>query len=247
MKQSPDLIALSNDYRQPRRQAGFSLVELMVAMALSIFLIGGVTLTYLSGRATSVETEELSRMQENLRFAADFLVRDIRNAGFRDQLTLIFDQYKQIGESYAEIGPVPGHADITGLTIRYAGRGACGQAFGGDDELKLIENTYFEHSGELKCKGIETMVAVNNDGVVTSTTVKESTVTLASGVTEIVFEFLPDDKTSCTFFDPKQDLPDACDGVRITLTFQGEEKRTAEINAAFRNVIFDKVYKRENI
>ena len=239
MIQRPESLPLLNRYRLAPRQAGFSLVELMVAMALSIFLIGGVTLTYLSGRATSVETEELSRMQENLRFAADFLVRDIRNAGFRDHLTLTFAQYEEIGKNFAEI-----NSTGDSLTIRYAGRGSCGRAFSSDEEdLKLIENTYSVQGGRLLCAGVET-VNVDSPGSPTPP------VELATGIAGIEFEFVMPEGVAqpsvCNFFNV-EDIATACIGVRITLEFEGEPNREAEITSAFRNVIFDKVYKRETI
>jgi|GEM_PF-6111953 len=48
--------------------SGFTLIELMLAMAISLFLIGGVALIQSSSRATSAEAERLSRIQENIRF-----------------------------------------------------------------------------------------------------------------------------------------------------------------------------------
>lgn len=61
---------------------GFSLVELMVAMALSLVLLGGVVTIFLSSRATYETTDRLSRIQENGRFALDTVVRDLRSAGY---------------------------------------------------------------------------------------------------------------------------------------------------------------------
>ncbi len=240
MGQNSDTFALFDAQRLASRKSGFTLVELMVAMTLSIFLIGAVTLTYLSARATSLEAEQLSRMQENLRFATDFLVRDIRNAGFRDHLTLTVAHYTQVAEEYAEV-------DAAGeLTIRYAGRGACGQVFSSNDEdLKIVENRYFVDSGQLFCVGgtiTEGAIAPDMDDLVV----------LAEGLSDISFSFLFNDAepTSgewvCNFRDP-DDIADACVGVRMTLTFNGNPTRTAQITAAFRNVIFDQIYTRESI
>ncbi|NNJ78621.1 MAG: prepilin-type N-terminal cleavage/methylation domain-containing protein, partial [Xanthomonadales bacterium] len=83
------------------RQGGFTLIELMVAMMLTIFMAGGVILIHLSGRQASVDAESISRMQENVRFASDYLVRDIRNAGFRDETFLRLGHETQIREQYA--------------------------------------------------------------------------------------------------------------------------------------------------
>lgn len=61
---------------------GFSLIELMVAMALSLVLLGGVLAIFASSRKTFETNDRLSRIQENGRFALDSIVRDIRAAGY---------------------------------------------------------------------------------------------------------------------------------------------------------------------
>lgn len=62
--------------------SGFSLVELMVAMALSLILLAGVLAIFASSRTTYETTDRLSRIQENGRFALDLLTRDLRSAGY---------------------------------------------------------------------------------------------------------------------------------------------------------------------
>lgn len=66
-----------------RHQRGLTIVELMVGLALGLFLLGGVLHIYLSSNQTYRSTEALARMQENGRFAMDFLLPDIREAGFK--------------------------------------------------------------------------------------------------------------------------------------------------------------------
>lgn len=60
---------------------GFSLIELMVAMVLGLILTLGVLEIYLGSSKTSRLTNALARTQENVRFAADMLGRDIRELG----------------------------------------------------------------------------------------------------------------------------------------------------------------------
>lgn len=55
------------------RQAGFSLVELMVAAALGLLLIGVVGSVYLSGRQSFRDQDETSRIQENGRFVMNVI------------------------------------------------------------------------------------------------------------------------------------------------------------------------------
>lgn len=135
-----------------RAVRGFTLIELMVAMVLSLFLIGGVILMYTSSKAAYIDSNQLSRMQENVRFASDYMVRDIRNAGFRDQLTLVFAEQQAIQSKIAEV--IDSDDDDIGdeLVIRYAGRGHCGERF---QDFRVVENRYFldAGSGELRCSG----------------------------------------------------------------------------------------------
>ena len=63
------------------RRSGFSLVELMIAMVLGLFLIGGVVSVFLANRQVYRQNENLARMQENARYAFEILARDIREAG----------------------------------------------------------------------------------------------------------------------------------------------------------------------
>lgn len=63
-------------------QRGFSIVELMVAMAISLVLFAGAIGIYLSSKSTFVDNDRLSRLQDAGRIALDLVVRDIRNAGY---------------------------------------------------------------------------------------------------------------------------------------------------------------------
>lgn len=67
-----------------RRRAGFSLVELMVAMVLGLVVVAGVGQIYVSNKQTYRVTEAVARIQENARFAMDMLARDLRAAGYWD-------------------------------------------------------------------------------------------------------------------------------------------------------------------
>jgi type IV pilus assembly protein PilW len=64
-------------------QTGFTLVELMIAMLLGAFLIGGILQIFIGSRQTYRMQENLSRLQENGRFAMDFITRDNRMMGFQ--------------------------------------------------------------------------------------------------------------------------------------------------------------------
>ncbi len=63
------------------RQAGLSLVELLVALALGLMLTAGIIQLFVGSKQTYRFEEALSRLQENGRFAIETLNRDVRMAG----------------------------------------------------------------------------------------------------------------------------------------------------------------------
>lgn len=73
---------LPDETRMPTRQAGLTLIELMVAMALSLLLMAGVLTIFASSKVTSQLQTALSTVQENGRHALYTLVREIRGAGY---------------------------------------------------------------------------------------------------------------------------------------------------------------------
>jgi type IV pilus assembly protein PilW len=64
-------------------QRGFSVVELMVAMLLSLILLAGVVTVVASSKVTYAENERVARLQETGRVAIELILRDVRAAGFR--------------------------------------------------------------------------------------------------------------------------------------------------------------------
>lgn len=64
------------------RQAGLSIIELLIGMALGLLLTGGIIQLFVGTKATYATQQSLSRVQEAGRFAVEFLKADIRMAGF---------------------------------------------------------------------------------------------------------------------------------------------------------------------
>lgn len=225
------------------RAVGFTLVELMVALVLTIFLAGTAILMHLSGRSAFIESEQLSRIQENVRFASDYVIRDVRNAGFRDETFLRTGHETQIRQAYADVLD-----DGATLRIRYAGRGHCTQAF---DEFRLVENEYsFDAgSGELRCRGRAIPRDDPGSMLITDQDFSEA-VGLVSGLTGLAFQKVcPDGGTECAC-DLVTDFEGSCIGVRVALQVEGMmeignsgvfENRAVELTAAFRNIILERV------
>ena len=69
-------------HQSPDSQAGMTLIEIMIAMLIGAFLIGGVLQIFINTKQTNRMVENLSRVQENGRLALDLLGRDIRMTSF---------------------------------------------------------------------------------------------------------------------------------------------------------------------
>lgn len=65
-----------------KHQAGFSLVELMVALAVALILMAGVSQLFIANKTSYNFNEEFSRAQESGRFGVNFLAKTIRMAGY---------------------------------------------------------------------------------------------------------------------------------------------------------------------
>jgi type IV pilus assembly protein PilW len=65
------------------RQRGMTLIELMVAATLGLFLVAVMGTIYLGSKGTFLSQDSMARLQENGRFAIDTIGADLRMAGFR--------------------------------------------------------------------------------------------------------------------------------------------------------------------
>lgn len=64
------------------RQAGLSLVEVMIALALGAFITAGIVQLFTANQQTYQTSLGQARLQENARFAMDFLAESVRMAGY---------------------------------------------------------------------------------------------------------------------------------------------------------------------
>jgi type IV pilus assembly protein PilW len=66
------------------RQAGLSLVELMVSITIGLLILLALTTLFVNNSKTQVEIEKSNRQQENGRYALQLLTNDLRVAGYFD-------------------------------------------------------------------------------------------------------------------------------------------------------------------
>ena len=64
------------------RQHGFTIVEMMMALVIGLVLTTGILEIFMGSKRVYRVQEGLARLQENGRFAVEFMARDLRMAGF---------------------------------------------------------------------------------------------------------------------------------------------------------------------
>ncbi|MEH3021122.1 MAG: PilW family protein [Pseudomonas oryzihabitans] len=115
----------------PVRQQGLSIVELMVALAISSFLILGVTQLYINNKKTYLFQQGQELNQENGRFALALLNQELAKAGYRRRPDIAVTRDfpadsgttsngNALGCNFAAGAAVAG--DATSLCIRYQAR-----------------------------------------------------------------------------------------------------------------------------
>jgi type IV pilus assembly protein PilW len=68
--------------RNTKREQGFTLVELLVAVVITGVVVGGIYSTFYSQQKSYLVQEEVTAMQQQLRAAMHLIERDIRVAGY---------------------------------------------------------------------------------------------------------------------------------------------------------------------
>jgi type IV pilus assembly protein PilW len=98
-----------------RRDAGFTILEMMVAMTVSLFLLGALAAVMIGSSSTGRSRERVSDLQVNGRYALDTIRRDLQHAGFLGISSLFFpDQpISQSNSPYAAAVTVTNACDTT--------------------------------------------------------------------------------------------------------------------------------------
>jgi type IV pilus assembly protein PilW len=121
--------------RSPRsgRNLGFTLVELMVAVTIGLLLTIAVAQLFVGSRQSYATTDDMARMQENMRFTHDVLSRTARMAGYMaypgDSAVDVEDLKGVFGPTNLALDGTDGNNSLTDVTtpdtliVSYQGTG----------------------------------------------------------------------------------------------------------------------------
>ena len=109
-----------------------SLVELMVAMTIGLFLIGGAFYVYINSRDSMAVTDTISRLQERARFALDTMEPDLRLAsywGLHSNAQVIDGRATTLNPTGIAVNGECGDGWVTALETAVEGRDHTGAAW----------------------------------------------------------------------------------------------------------------------
>ena len=128
--------------RTTRRQAGFSLVELMIALVLGLILIIGAASVYVTNQQAARTNEGLARLQESGRIAFELMSREMRQAGGNAcGATLVANVLNNPSNNWYtdfDAGPVIGYEGNAPATGIVATGTAVGQRVNGTDAIMIM-------------------------------------------------------------------------------------------------------------
>lgn len=111
-----------------RKQSGFSILEVLIAIVISMILLAGVLQIFLNSKNVyNIETN-FANIQENARFASSYLARIIRLAGYRTPPATA-ENFQDFDVIFPTSAPYIAGTSGTGvnnsdtITIRYQGSG----------------------------------------------------------------------------------------------------------------------------
>lgn len=160
--------SFSDCLRMTSPQRGFTLVELMIAMTIGLFLSVGVIALFMGTKQSYRANEGMARVQENGRFAVEYLARDVRQAGFKDLFGTTASTWTPVTaiQGWAGASTAPSGASLTSYTpntdvfgIQY------------DDPVlsSAINRTYYIAPGTSGAPGLQQRRTVTSSTATTTT------------------------------------------------------------------------------
>lgn len=74
-------------------QSGLSIIELMIAMFIGLFLLAGISSTYLYSKKSSTQRDELSILEDNGRLALEILSKTIQHTGYTSSIGFPIEKF----------------------------------------------------------------------------------------------------------------------------------------------------------
>lgn len=110
-----------------RRSSGFGLVELLIALALSLIVVLGVVQVFIAAKSTYLSQNAAANMQEDARFVLSKMIQEIRMVGMFGCLETITDASRKGDFNASRLTPIRwdnGSRSLTLVTADVGGNGS---------------------------------------------------------------------------------------------------------------------------
>jgi type IV pilus assembly protein PilW len=159
---------------------GFTLIELMVALLIGLFLVGGLLTLVQAMRRTSTMQSGLSQLQDNERMTTTLMTDVIQSTGYYPNPLVnsattefpVTGSFTVAGQALVGSGAYGAAAPGDSITVRYASAGSdgvinCSGGTSGTSAATFTNTFSVDALGNLNC-----LLSVNIAGTVTTSTIQ---------------------------------------------------------------------------
>jgi len=135
----PQIKKNTGRHKGRRKSHGFTLVEMMIALALGLVMIGAAIVVFLSNQQSAQINQEMNRAQEAFRFASHTIMRVVQQGEIQDPRSVAGHMPGVNVLLVVEVTPEPGHRDCFGRLIST------------DADTQYATISFFIEDGDLRC------------------------------------------------------------------------------------------------
>lgn len=145
---------------EPCRSRGFTLIELMIALVLSLFVLASLVQLYLHSKRYYRFQDAAAQVQGNGRFAVELMSYHLRLAGYREDKPA---QGALMNAIVADASRDGGGSEPDQIAIQYESMSDCtGQQASGGTPQKFVFLFKVDNDGGLVCNGEQIVAGVEN-------------------------------------------------------------------------------------
>lgn len=133
-----------------KQQRGFTLIELMIALALGLVVVAAATLLFLTGVRSQAMQQGVSDLQDNANFGLNYITQDIRLANLDANKAALSDQLEQGGVVLATSNLPSGLSGTVASLLSFSGTGVSNVNEGSD---QLVIQFKPAQMGTYDCEG----------------------------------------------------------------------------------------------
>ncbi len=134
-----------------KRQNGFTLIELMIALALGLVVVAAATMLFLTGVRSQAMQQGVSDLQDNANFGLNYITQDVRLANLQTSTATVNDELLLGGIVLSADNLPPGLSATDESLMSFSGSGESNVNLGSDQlviQYKPVSTGGFDCEGQ---------------------------------------------------------------------------------------------------